>query len=143
MKNKNIYLLIFTILLYGSTCNRQGEDCHKYITFINNSDSAIYTIPGTNYPDTLRFGNGGTTPSLNEKILPNDSGHAAGLTFDCLEHIFYPERIASDTLMIYVFDAEIIETEDWGQIMHDYLVLKRYDLSLQDLKDMNWTITYP
>jgi hypothetical protein len=52
-------------------------------------------------------------------------------------------QIPSDTLMIFIFDAEVIETEEWSDVVHSYKVLKRYDLSLADLKRMNWTITYP
>ncbi len=136
-------LLLLTILFYGSTCNRESDDCHSFITIINKSDNAIYTFTEDIYPDTLHFGYSSTTPALESKILPNDTGEAAELNNDCLEahisSIFFP----SDTLMIYIFDANIIETEDWGKIVTEYMVLKRYDLSLQDLKNMNWTITYP
>jgi len=46
-------------------------------------------------------------------------------------------------MMVYVFDAHVIETTAWDSVKANYLVLKRYDLSLDDLKRMNWTITYP
>jgi len=31
----------------------------------------------------------------------------------------------------------------WHQVEEGYEVLKRYDLSVYDLTQMNWTITYP
>ncbi len=47
-------------------------------------------------------------------------------------------------VMVFVFDAQVLETTPpWDTVKAKYLVLKRYDLSLQDLESMNWTITYP
>jgi len=31
------------------------------------------------------------------------------------------------TLMVFVFDAAVIETVPWSTVVHDYLVLKRYE----------------
>ena len=45
--------------------------------------------------------------------------------------------------MYFIYDACILETTPWDTIKAKYIVLKRYDLSLQDLQQMNWTITYP
>jgi len=39
-------------------------------------------------------------------------------------------------------DANTLETTSWDTIKLNYKVLKRYDLSFQDLEKMNWTITY-
>ena len=48
-----------------------------------------------------------------------------------------------EKVMVFVFDAQVLETTPWDTVKAKYLVLKRYDLSLQDLESMNWTITYP
>ena len=58
----------------------------------------------------------------------------------CIEHQF--GRIG-DSLFVYIFDAELIENTPWEVIAKDYLVLKRYDLTLEDLQRLNWKITYP
>jgi len=47
------------------------------------------------------------------------------------------------TLMIFILDSQVLKTTPWEKVQQDYLVLKRYDLGLEDLKRMNWTITYP
>ena len=62
---------------------------------------------------------------------------------DCIESHFGTWLIPSDTFMIYVFDANILNTIPWDTIRKYDMYLKRYDLSLQDLKNSNWTITYP
>jgi hypothetical protein len=48
-----------------------------------------------------------------------------------------------DTLSVYIFDAQVLETTPWDTVKANYLVLKRYDLSLDDLNRLNWIITYP
>jgi hypothetical protein len=45
--------------------------------------------------------------------------------------------------MVFVFNAGLLETIPWDTIKANYLVMKRYDLSLPDLEEMDWTITYP
>jgi hypothetical protein len=55
----------------------------------------------------------------------------------------FTRRGYTDTLSIYVFDTDTLNTYDWVKVKVGYKVLKRYDLSLDDLKQMNWTITYP
>lgn len=61
---------------------------------------------------------------------------------DCIE-IAFKDLISSDTLMVYVFDAETLEITPWDTVKANYMVLKRYDLSLEDLKKSDFTITYP
>jgi len=51
--------------------------------------------------------------------------------------------IPSDTLSIYLFDADTVNICGWEEVAKDYKVLKRYDLSVDDLVKMNWTVTYP
>lgn len=53
------------------------------------------------------------------------------------------KEMPSDTLSIYVFDADTLTIYNWSQVKEGYKVLKRYDLSIDDLHQMNWTITYP
>jgi hypothetical protein len=51
--------------------------------------------------------------------------------------------LPSDTLSIYLLDAKILSLYDWSQIRDNYMILKRFDLSFQDLKSSNYIITYP
>jgi len=46
-------------------------------------------------------------------------------------------------LIIFFFDKTTVETLPWDTIKKNYMILKRYDLSLEDLERMNWTIKYP
>ena len=52
------------------------------------------------------------------------------------------EKLPSDTLSIFIFSGDTIAIYDWQTIRSNYNVLKRYDLSYQDMESLNWTITY-
>jgi len=86
------------------------------------------------YPDTLLPIN---KPSLI-KVNSND--------YNFLDHSIKWEDVISalpvDTLSIYIFDSDTIDIVPWSTIKSKFLLLKRYDLSLKDLKEMNWIITF-
>lgn len=48
-----------------------------------------------------------------------------------------------DTLSIYFFHPDTLSLYDWDVIRNDYKVLKRYDLSIEDLNSLNFTVPYP
>ena len=45
--------------------------------------------------------------------------------------------------MIFLFSKDTIDQVPWDRIRDEYLILRRYDLTLEDLEAMNWTIEYP
>ena len=45
--------------------------------------------------------------------------------------------------MFYVFSVDTLEKYSWEEIREGYKILKRYDLSMDDLDSLDWTITYP
>ena len=139
-----ITTLVLGILFLGSTCNKNDEKCHKTITFINNTADKLYVAPSGNYPDTISFA-GMPNPILDpnfSKVEANESNSQALWKRDCLEYLF-EDLIPSDTLMVYVFDADVLETTPWETVISDNLILKRYDLTLEDLQNSDWTISYP
>ena len=52
-------------------------------------------------------------------------------------------QLPSDTLSVFIVDQTVVFLEGWESIKEDYLVLKRYDLSIQDLETLNYQLTYP
>lgn len=49
----------------------------------------------------------------------------------------------NDTISIFLFDEEIVETVPWETVVKEYLVLQRYDLSIEDFKRLDNDIHYP
>jgi len=137
---KNIYIRLpyFIVVLFTLGCN--DKDCHKEIGIINNSNKSIYIFEYTFYPDTTMMTYNNPFPgNPHYKTLPHTENYIQSR--DCFESFMtHPQ---ADTSMIFIFDANVIETVPWDTIRAKYLFLKRYDLSLMDLENMNWTITYP
>ena len=140
----NWIILIVTFLFLNHACGDKEEDCHKTITFKNTTTDTLYVVSSFQYPDTSTFV-GIPNPVLDPnftKVLPNESNTQVLWGRDCIE-LAFKDLIPSDTMMIYVFDAKVLEGNTWETVKANYLVLKRYDLSLEDLKKNNWMITYP
>ncbi|HNB11084.1 MAG TPA: hypothetical protein PK754_16140, partial [bacterium] len=53
------------------------------------------------------------------------------------------EDLPAETLMIFIFDADTLDQVPWEKVRSEYKILRRYDLSLQDLKDRDWKVVYP
>jgi hypothetical protein len=139
-----IYSFIFLILV-ASTCKKESDTCHRRVTIKNQSGNSIFVDWGSNYPDTIlrnEFPSPLSQPQQYE-VLPSEI-NSQGITTggDCFESRF-KSQITSGTLMIYVFDKTVLQNNPWDSIKKYSMYLKRYDLSLQDLQNKDWTITYP
>ncbi|MCD8528648.1 MAG: hypothetical protein LRY27_01410 [Chitinophagales bacterium] len=73
--------------------------------------------------------------------IDNGSYFRPYISVKCNENNF--SFLPRDTLTVFIFDAQVIEDSTWNSIRDNYLILKRYDLSFQDLDSMGWEITYP
>lgn len=141
-KIKSITFLISVFiyfLLIATTCNKEDVNCHKHILIVNNSYNAIYFDYSLNYPDTITLY---PNPSLDPdyfKIEGNSS--KKDIYRDCIEDnlLTNPE----ETIMYFIYDAHTLETIPWDTVVKNYMILKRYDLHLEDLQAMDWIITYP
>lgn len=136
MKKKLIILLLCNFCL---SCIHENEYSHHTITFYNYSDKEIYVVQSDrDYPDTASlqryaFWNQPQT----YKVVSHGTNTDAFWRRSSYESSF---KTWQDTLMVLVFDAEILEI---NKIADDGAVLQRYDLSLQDLQRLNWTLSYP
>ena len=75
-----------------------------------------------------------------KNIICCEENRDAFFSRNCIENTF--DRDGFDTIYVFIFDAEVVENTSWEDVARDYLVLKRYDLSLDDLKQLDWKITY-
>ncbi len=139
---KSGLILIFILSISFLSCKK--DDCHNSINFINNSELDVYVLPSRYYPDTMYFRHGPSPINdVSNKVLAGTSNDSPLWYKSCWEGVISSKGISSDTLMVYVFDASVIENEDWAIVSNEYKVLKRYDLSLEDLILSNFTIIYP
>ncbi|BEG99282.1 hypothetical protein [Bacteroides sedimenti] len=140
--NKVAALLVLSFVATASMCTKEDEYHHNTIRFINKSDVPVYIVADHSYPDTLnnRLGGMEYQPQIY-KAYPNAENKDALQQRDYWEAVFKDGiSIKSDTLMVYVFDAKLLESHSTHI---NNTIIQRYDLSLQDLQDANWTLTYP
>ncbi len=136
------YMVVILIFLAIDCIPKNRENCHGTISFKNNSSKTLYVASYYYYPDTttLIISNPVSSDNTN-KVLPFSENKTALWEYGCFEDLL--QSLKKDTLFVYVFDAEIVETTPWDTVLANNLILKRYDLSLEDLQNMNWTIIYP
>jgi hypothetical protein len=134
---RNSFLIALLLILFG--CNTKKEDCHYYVTIKNNTGSDIYFYLQFNYPDTSIDSYNPIGSPYDYKIAANNEKQASVGRNHCYEGFFK----LNPTLEYFLFDANTLMTVPWDTIRRKYLILKRYDLTLNDLQSMNWRITYP
>lgn len=137
---KYIALLFFCFTLLSSTCEKNKDEEIQRLKVKNNSSNTIYTKYSTQYPDTsLSIITDPTKVPPLYKIPPNSIQETYYKAPS--EGIF--KTMKSDVLLVFIFDAETLESTPWDTVVANYLILKRYELTLQELNDMNWIVTYP
>lgn len=144
MKNSDkttAILMVISFIIMVNACKKEDENHHRTIEIINNSEKAIYTHGGYSYPDTLFDIGRLSSPRSIHKVEPHESNRTAFRDRSFWESGFKAGWILSDTLMIYIYDAELLDSKTFTHIKNT--VIQRYDLSLQDLQFLNWRISYP
>ena len=122
------------MLFSSSTCKKEGADCHPKIIIKNNSDTAIiqafkfYDI----YGKCLLSGNRIDPDSL----YFHDSSQ-------CWEDILYEGKLYE----LFIVNPNNYNTQlifyNCDSIAFKNTILKHYILTLDELKQSNFTITYP
>ena len=151
MKINELIFLTSLFYLFISCNNNDINDCPKRplfgrygdsrIQIKNNSSNSIAYEWTNSYPDTsLHY----VTPInlVANPFLEIQSGKSDGITHtDCWNNEF--NNATEGKLLIFIFDPNIIRTTPWDSIESKYLILKRYTLTLNMMKQQNWTINYP
>jgi len=136
----NIIATIISILVISNSCEKVMEKWYT-IKVQNNTDKVIFVSAGCDkyglfsYPDTILTT---SKPSLLS-VAPNDYNYLDnGKKWEKIN-----EELPEKKLIIYFFNSDTINFYDWTQIKEGNKVMKRMDLSVEELENMNWTITYP
>ena len=148
MKNI-IKLLLVSLICMATKCqDKESENCHTAIRFSNNTTNPLRIKSISPHPifhpdpfDISKLSY--TVRDENFKVKGGEQENKRAIfSSGCYENIFNRDS-HSGTLNVYVFDASVVENTSWEVVARDYLVLKRYDLSLDDLKRLDWKIEYP
>lgn len=127
--------ILCLLILSASKCKKESKDCHYSIKITNKSSAKIiYSTKGTLGTDPSKC-----LLSKNAELNPNE---------------VYDERLRmcwEDELKYRNFEFYIVDPANFNQggfyncdsIEHYNTVLKHYVLTLDDLKNNNFTVTYP
>jgi hypothetical protein len=130
--------LVYKMLLVLSLSSCKNDYYDFRLKVVNNSNKSIYADYYQSYPDTTlaansKFGN------FDKKVNPNGTiTLGRGGTWERA----FKEDI-QQKILVFIFDASIVENTPWDTIRSKYLVLKRYDLTLKDLDSLNFKAAYP
>lgn len=137
------FILFICLLLPGCKDDWKIEGYHYSLNLLNNSSTDVYYFFEILYPDT--------TISENLSIMVNNK-NVYKLNSKDTKPFYTGYRVpwetqfmdaSSDTLMFFILDANVVESNHWDSVKANYMILKRYDLSFDDLERMDWTIIYP
>ena len=97
------------------------------------ADGSLY---GNFYPDSL--------PQTDNNVAPwLEPGKRVILLYNpCSTWKRFFEWLPNDTLSVYIFHSDSLEYYPWDEIRDKYMILKRYDLSLDDVRRMDYEIVY-
>lgn len=128
-----IVILISVIILFSYKC--VDRDLTYSFKLKNNSGNLIFYWVSYNYPDTSLALEKEITGGLN----PGDFRFIDSKTP-------WPQRIdeiPGDTLLIFIFDPDTLETYPWNEVRDDYKILKRIELGPYDTPPLDQAVNYP
>lgn len=142
MKKMVKILMIIFLVTNLCKCDKTAMDKKYAVYLLNNAEHSIGCYFGlggnfgTLYPDTL-------LPVSNQYIITEIKPGSKYIYDSGIEWEEIYSKLPQDTMSVFIFHTDTLKNDSWEEIRGNYKVLKRYDLSLDDLKRMNWTITYP
>ena len=110
----------------------KNQSSHSIKVFFNDDDNHLAI-----YPDTL-------ISSVQDGIIEILNGEKEAVAGGSApwESVF-KVTVPNDTLSLFIFHSDTINRYTWSQIREDYNILKRYDLSLEDLELLDFEVPYP
>ena len=139
---KTILSSLIILLLSVSSCDVPPFFAEKFymLYVVNNTSKSIYYYEEHfnsefRYPDT-------TLPSTKPTMQKIEANDKYGISSQVKWNEVI-DKMPSDTMAVYIFDAETYENTDWNTIRANYMVLKRYSISAEYLTNNNNTIVYP
>ena len=138
-----ILLMIIFLLVNSSACEELAMDHDDYyeIILVNQAEYSIgYYFAtggkfGTFYPDSL--------PETNEYITYDISNVKIPGYMSQIKMSKFIQTLPHDTLSVFIFHTDTLKNNSWEEVRDHYKILKRYDLSQDDLEKMHWKIVYP
>ncbi len=134
---KQTFLLVISIVCMSSSCEKAPLGAKEVSRFWiqNNSNNGVSFLISESFPDTI-------VPNKEGSLLMLELGNRRPYDQNREWEDFFAQ-LPADTLSVFFFDNDTLAKYDFSQVRIDYNILKRKDISLQDLNSNSYTVTYP
>jgi hypothetical protein len=123
------------------TCRKkETEHCHYRLYLTNYSDKNLYTVISYDYPDTSLNFQEPISDALGGSVAPNNKNNIRHDESKCIESNILDNGY--EKLSVFIFDAALVDSTPWSQVRQNYLVLKRLDYTLDELRDRKFELEY-
>ena len=133
-----VLLLLFSGMFLSMKCIREQDDCHFYISLNNQSDKPVYMVVTYDYPDTsMNFQNPrhqGSTYHIPAKSKESVKSEP------CIETNI--EKSPGKKISLFIFDAGVVDATPWSQVRQNYQVLKRMDLTAEEIDNLHYSVDF-
>lgn len=137
---KKIIFFLLIILVPNVSCDILYDLCvynksdHGINVYLGLGETYYDSSRGSLYPDTVL--------ALHNNTYKTDvNGVYVYSVFSGWDQAY--RKRGTDTISVFILHSDTVKKYSWDIIRSEYKVLKRYDLSLRDLRDLNYTIYYP
>lgn len=139
----SVLIVLLSGFLLSSKCYKDPGPLCTPLELDNKTDKSLYVLLSYDYPDTImNFQNPLVNP-YTIRINAHSKGRIKATPYlDCFDGHFDGFRPV-EKISVFVFDAAVVDATPWNQVRQNYLVLKRYDLSKNDLINNNYNLTLP
>ena len=129
------------LLLTAMTCTRDSDTEHHHILFYNASEYDIYINLSFYYPDTsLVHEQNVMTPGWNYKVTAHSVNNDAFENCNSYEVEF---GYMYDTIIVFIYNSDTLALYGWDYVKEHNLIAQRYDLSLDNLQQLDWRLQFP
>jgi hypothetical protein len=139
---KATQLLFFALAVLGlQGCPLDDDEPDAILTLNNSSDKSIvfykeYKQPADTSIATIAFSLTGEN-TVERTVASNSFAEIPGPYKSLFQQL--PDRV----LMLYIFSKDTINQVPWQEIVDRNLLLRRFELTEQDLDRLDWQIEYP
>ena len=142
MKQK--FLLLFVVYVVIISCEWDPFEIfaeHFYddsIYLKNNSEINIGFYVSNIYPDTI-------LDAKKPDMTMVEPGKERYIQLNMMVDtpLNWKKSFPRDTVTVFVLDYEITEQLSWNTVRDNYMILKRYEMDVVELRNMEYKITYP
>jgi len=127
-------LCIVPLFLFSCIKNPFVENAQVFFVRNETNKNVVYLV-SKQYPDT-------SIPDNYNGLATVPAGMRTPQSFrtDSWDKVF--SQFPSDTISVFIISSDTLAAYNWQAIRSAYKIIKRYDLSRQDLERMSYEIIY-